>query len=242
MKLILAMICIVVCTSVNGTPTQGTASRSRRDSLLTAFVKEDNQRGYKALLENDLSFSISDTIDPVFRGLYLMSSGRNDEARKSFSMALKDEPGDPVVRGKLYYLRSQCQMGLGDLNASLQDIDSAIALTPAWPEAWSDRSALLTTMGRFEEGLVSSETALSMNGKSCKAWNNRGFALSRLKREQEATDCFDSALAYCADFDEALFNRGLAFMAQNDYRKADEYFSRCLAANAAFCPALLYKS
>jgi tetratricopeptide (TPR) repeat protein len=241
-KFIWAIFGLIFSTAVYGTPSTGTTIRSALDSLLTTSIQMDNPSGFKALLKDHLQFKAADTVDPVFRGLYCMALDRNNDALKAFGEALGDEIGNPEIRSKLFYIRSQCQVYLGDLKASIVDLDSAISLEPMWPEAWSNRSVLLTTLGRAEEGLASSETALSLNGKSCKAWNNRGFALDRLKREQEATSCFDSALAYCPDFDEALFNRGISSLAQEDYKAADDFFSRCLKSNPVYVPALSMKS
>ncbi len=86
-------------------------------------------------------------------------------------------------------------------------------------QAWNDRGARLSDMGRPEEAIACYDRALALRPHFMEALYNRGNALRQLKREEDALASFDQALAINPGFIHALNNRGSTLL---DLKRHDE--------------------
>ena len=60
-------------------------------------------------------------------------------------------------------------------------------------DAWCDRAAALSELGRFEEALQANDKALELYPDDYNAWYNKGTALDNLGRYEEAQIAFKKA-------------------------------------------------
>ena len=67
-----------------------------------------------------------------------------------------------------------------------RNLDRALALNPAFAEAYNNRGNALRALGRAEEALASYERALALRFDYPDALSNRGAALIDLGRAEEA--------------------------------------------------------
>jgi len=81
------------------------------------------------------------------------------------------------------------------------------------PLILSNKSAVLSLLGRAKEALEAAETALAFMPDLAEAWNNKGTALNSLGRLEEALEAVDRALSLNPDYPDAWTNKGSALLA-----------------------------
>jgi tetratricopeptide (TPR) repeat protein len=136
-------------------------------------------------------------------------------------------------------VRGDIHLRQGELEAALRAFDAAVRLTPAMPQAHSNRAAVLQEMGRLDEALAAAERALRLKPDHAMAHFNRGNALRVLGRHDEAIAAFDRALRAQPTFGEALLNRGLARIDGGKPLQALGDFSSLLAKSPQHVGALI---
>jgi predicted O-linked N-acetylglucosamine transferase (SPINDLY family) len=102
---------------------------------------------------------------------------------------------------------------------ALAHFEEALAIDPRFPEALTNRGAVLLALKHPEEALLSFDAALAIDPELVEAWNNRGNVLSAMGRHEEAVTSFDRVLAARPQLFEAQVNRGTALLAS---RRVDE--------------------
>ncbi len=112
----------------------------------------------------------------------LHRSGRPDRAVSLYEQVRPFIAKDPEAL-RLY---SVALIGVGRVKQSLAEIDRAIKLKPMHAQYRVDRARLLTTAGRYEEGLVEAERALAIGKGFPPAVHAKVMALRRLGRSGEA--------------------------------------------------------
>ena len=89
-------------------------------------------------------------------------------------------------------------------------LDKAIAIKPAFPEAYVNRASANGQMGRHEDAVADFDKAVAIDPDLASAYFGRGNANRRLSRHKEAVVDFDKAIEIQPNFARAYLNRGSA--------------------------------
>jgi predicted O-linked N-acetylglucosamine transferase (SPINDLY family) len=84
---------------------------------------------------------------------------------------------------------------------ALASYDKALALEPAYPDAWNNRGVVLKDLKRLDEALTCFDRAIALQPNYVDAYVNRAPVLRDLKRVDEAADSLAKALALKPDYE-----------------------------------------
>jgi tetratricopeptide (TPR) repeat protein len=108
----------------------------------------------------------------------------------------------------------------------------AVALDPAFVEAWYNYGLALMKAERHEDALAALTTAQTLEPASYRIFLNQGVALYKLKRYQEAIDKYNLALEQQVTA-EAYDNMGLAYQDLGNKERAQTLFKEAKALRGA---------
>jgi Tfp pilus assembly protein PilF len=146
----------------------------------------------------------------------------------------------------LFNLAGVCFKGLGDLDAAIKMLKTAISLNSNYAEAYYNLAVILQSQKQNEEALKSYERAIAISPNYPDALNNFGNLLLEVGRFKESIEALEWAIAYKHDFAEAFNNLGNTFNTIGMVDKAINNFEKAVAnrsnyLNAYFNLALAYK-
>ncbi len=126
---------------------------------------------------------------------------------------------------------------LGRYRAAIESASRALAIQPAFVNAFLHRGNALLNLARHDEALDAYDKALSIEPGSAEAWLGRGNVLYELTRHDEARAAFDKALTLDADLAGAWIGLGNVFWDLKRYDEASAAYDEALsiapdAANA----------
>ncbi len=127
----------------------------------------------------------------------------------------------------------------GKYDIALQEIDSALQLSPKRPEALGLRGLALMRLGENERALQSLQEALRVAPDDPGLMNNLGWVLCESGKPAQAMPYFDRALAnrrYASPANAAM-NAGRCSLALGDRERATVYFQRALQAEPGLSAA-----
>ena len=184
------------------------------------------------------------------RGLAKEKSGRTNEARDDYRMALKLNIHHEVAKHNLSSLTSK----EGNKTESNQMLDDAISNNPSLPYPYAERGFIRMEQKNWkgalddyneavridstnEEYLLNRalireklkdmkgayhdySKAISLKQNFEKAWLNRGNLLSRLNRLDEAIEDYTIAIFYFPEYATAYYNRSVAYHRQKKLNEA----------------------
>ena len=104
----------------------------------------------------------------------------------------------------------------------------AVALDPAFKEAWINLGLAALTQGRAEEALSCQRQALRLDPDCADAHNNLGMAHYAMGHVAEAENCFRAALRLRAEHPNAMLNLGSTRHILNDLEQAEALFRGAL--------------
>ena len=133
-------------------------------------------------------------------------------------------------------------MELKRLDEALASYDKAIALSPDYAEAFSNRGVALMELKRLDVALASYDKAIALKPDYAEAFNNRANALKELKRLDEALASYDKAIALKPDYAEAFSNRGNALMELKHLDEALASCDRAIALKPGYADAYLNRA
>lgn len=149
--------------------------------------------------------------------------GNLDEAIKSFSQALDEEPDHPVAllgRAKAFYRLQRGQEALTDLDRlvkafpdngryyiergvllhlagqrkeAMKDFDQAIQIDPSDPYFWSSRAFIKDRLGDYAGSLEDYSKAIELDPDDAIAHNNKGLVEEKLGKMEESKRSFARA-------------------------------------------------
>jgi tetratricopeptide (TPR) repeat protein len=144
-------------------------------------------------------------------------------------------------------LRCKSLRRLGNLDLALESCKAAIKSDGASAIAWSERGAVLTTMGEklrlkgdkeketarglFESGVAALNVSLRLDKSNPSSWNNESVAFVHLSKPADALACADAALHLKPDFADALLNKGTALKRLGRLAEAVEIYKRLTEVN-----------
>ena len=158
-----------------------------------------------------------------FLGVLRFQQGRNDEALKHISAALKLQPSNTAALANYALVL----VTLGRLEQALASYDRALAIEPNYVDALLNRGNILLELKRFDEALASYDEALAIKPDYVDALANRGSVFTMLKRFDEALASYNRALEIKPGHPDALNDRGWLALLQGRYAEGwRDYESR----------------
>jgi tetratricopeptide (TPR) repeat protein len=127
--------------------------------------------------------------------------------------------------------------------------DKALALEPAYYEAWDRKADALNRAGEFSEALAASTKALDLNPRYARGWINRGQILYNIgyyyedrEKDMEKADryyaeqllAFEKAIQLDPSNAEAWFNKGYALAGMKRYDEALAAFETVESLDPAY--------
>jgi tetratricopeptide (TPR) repeat protein len=116
-------------------------------------------------------------------------------------------------------------------NDSIGIYEKVLEINENYINAWTNKGAGLTELGRFEEAIICYENALKLDKNFAIAYNNKGVTLSKIGKFLEAKSCFEKAIDINPYYFEALNNRGTALSELNNNEMALESFENAININ-----------
>lgn len=165
----------------------------------------------------------------------LRRAGRSGEALRILTIAEKLDPQSAA-------LAHDQALVLDELGKNVQAIESenrAIALDPAFVEAYDHLATLHAEAGHFDLARGAIDTALRFDTNHARAWANRGNIARAMGQAREADRSYARALELSPDLAEALNGSGVLAVEAGQLDRAADLFARALGADATFHEARL---
>ncbi|MGE5314731.1 MAG: tetratricopeptide repeat protein [Acidobacteriota bacterium] len=129
----------------------------------------------------------------------------------------------------LYYMRGRCRQLLRRLDDALKDYTAAIALEPAYDDAYYHAGSILIEQAQYRRALEMLYALLQRAPGRSDAWALLGGALSKVGEHDHAIDCCTQALKLDANNTAALYNLSFAHAAKEEPEEALSRIDEALA-------------
>ena len=218
---------------------EGSSEESRRiyQDILTKFPKNKRARdGMKAIFSGAIGNASKvqdppqDQLEPLIN---LHSQGRLQKALVHANVLLQQFPNSSV----LHYIRGVVFNGLGQLYASVEAYNKAIAIKPDYADAYNNIGDALQKQGKLEEAIEAYNKALALKPDYADAYNNMGNTLKNQGKMEEAIEAYNKALALKPDYAETYYNMGIALKEQGKMEEAIGAYNRALTIKPDFAAA-----
>ena len=156
------------------------------------------------------------------------TEGRLAQAEALYRQVLQISPRHSVTLHLLGLVAFQ----VGQSEAALDLIESAIQANPEFAEAYCSRGNAQYQLMRYAEAVASFDEAIRLNPTISEAHHNLGSALNAMNQQQAALRSYDEAIRLNPDYVEAYFNRGNIFLALKQYQAAVESYDKAIRLNA----------
>lgn len=148
-----------------------------------------------------------------------------------------------------FYEQGNSSIAAGNNPAAVQAFDQALALEPAYYEAWNAKADALNREGQFSDALSASDKALAINPTYVQGWINRGQILYNIgyvyeDQKQDLTRAneyynqqllaFEKAIALDPTNADAWFNKGYALAGMKRYEEAIAAFDKVKELDPAY--------
>jgi hypothetical protein len=122
----------------------------------------------------------------------------------------------------------------GDLLQSVHFFRQAIALNPAYAEAYNGLGALLINMNNLNEAEGYLHQAIELKADYPEALYNLGTVFARINLLDEAEVCLCETINLMPDFPEAHFRLGMIFKQKNRLKDAEAHLCRAIELQPNF--------
>ena len=143
----------------------------------------------------------------------------------------------PVKAARRLLRESDSLAEHGNLAASAERLQQALAADPNWFEAWNNLGSRRLTLGRYAEAADAFRQALAIDPNNASVHSNLGLAQLFLRQPLEAEESARRALQLEPGAPRASYVAGMALLQQN--KRPAEGFEALRAASAALPRALL---
>jgi tetratricopeptide (TPR) repeat protein len=157
----------------------------------------------------------------------LQGAGRDDEAVKEFSEAIRLSPGSAKAHVNLGSLLA----ARGQPDEAQKHFEQALRIEPTNPEYHSGYAYLLDQLGRNDEAAVECETAIRLAPKSPQAHYGYGAFLEKHGQPEEAIAKYRQALQYDPNHIDAHIDLGSLLLEKGELTEAREHFQKASELN-----------
>lgn len=163
----------------------------------------------------------------------LHSQGRFQKALVHANVLLQQFPNSSV----LHYIRGVIYKGLGQLYASVEAYNKALAIKPDYADAYHNIGEALQEQGKLEEAIEAYKKTLAIKPDYADAYINMGNTLKNQGKLEEAIEAYNKALALKPDYAEAYYNMGVALKEQGKMDEAIGAYNKALTIKPDFAAA-----
>jgi tetratricopeptide (TPR) repeat protein len=163
----------------------------------------------------------------------LYSQGQLQQALKQAETLVQQFPKSAI----LFNIQGAVLKGLGQLDASVEAYNKALAIKPDHAEAHNNMGVTLKDQGKLEEAIEAYSKALAIKPDYADAYNNMGVTLKDQGKLEEAIEAYSKALAIKPDYADAYNNMGNALRDQGKLEEAIEAYSKALAIKPDYADA-----
>jgi tetratricopeptide (TPR) repeat protein len=161
------------------------------------------------------------------------SQGRLQQALERAEVLMQQFPNSSF----LYNICGAVYKELGQLDASVEAYNKAIAIAPHDAEVYSNMGNALKEQGKLEEAIEAYNKALAIKPDYAEAYYNMGNALQDQGKLEEAIEAYNKALAIKPDNAEAYSNMGATLQEQGKLEEAIEAYNKALAIKPDYAEA-----
>jgi len=204
---------------------------------LTKFSKNKRARdGLKGLTGRTVG-KASKVQDPPQEQLQLLSNlysqGELQQALKQAGTLVQQFPQSAI----LFNIQGAVLKGLGQLDASVEAYNTALAIKPDYAEARYNMGNALKDLGKLEEAIKAYAKALSIQPDNAEAYNNMGNALREQDKLEEAIEAYNKVLAMKPHYAETYCNMGVVLQKQGKLEEAIQAYIKALAIKPDYAEA-----
>jgi Tfp pilus assembly protein PilF len=157
----------------------------------------------------------------------LQDAGRDDEAAKEFSEAIRLNPGSAKGHVNLGSLL----MAKGQLDDARSHFEQALRIEPGNAEYHSGYAYLLDQLGRKDEAAAESATAVRLAPKSPQAHYGYGAFLEKYGKPEEALAEYRQTLQLDPNYVDGHIDLGNLLFENGETAEAKDHFQRASALN-----------
>ena len=163
----------------------------------------------------------------------LYSQGQLQQALEQASTLLQQFPKSSF----LYNICGVVYKKLGQLDASIEAFNKAIAIKPDYAEAYCNMGNALQEQDKLEKAIGSYNKAIAIKPEYADPYNNMGNALQEQGKLEEALEAYNKAIAIKPEYADPYNNMGNALQEQGKLEEAIEAFNRALAIKPEYADA-----
>ncbi|MDP4064448.1 Beta-barrel assembly-enhancing protease [Rhodobacteraceae bacterium IMCC1909] len=218
---------------------EGSSEEAKRiyQDILTKFSKNKRARdGLKGLTGKTFG-KASKVQDPPQQQLQLLinlySQGQLQQALKQAGILVQQFPQSAI----LFNIQGAVLKGLGQLDASVESYNKAIAIKPNYADAYNNMGNALKEQGKLQEAIEAFNNALAIKPDHAEAYNNMGNALKEQGKLDEAIEASNKALAIKPNYADAYNNMGNALKEQGKLQEAIAAYNKALTIKPDYAEA-----
>ena len=200
-------------------------------SVLESFPS--NKEAKNGLLELNHIESIKPGQKQLEDLVDLHRTGQFQKALSSIDELLKTYHNDPF----LYNIKGSCLCEIGDLNASILNLETAITLKSDYAEALFNLGVAHQRLDEPDMAINNYQKALDIQHAYPRAHHNLGIIYFQRDQTTSAIQSFEWAIAYSPNYPEAARNLGSAFQKINQFEKAKKQFEKAISINPEYAQA-----
>ena len=197
-------------------------------SVLESFPS--NKEAKNGLLEINQNKEIKPNVNQLEVLVNLHNTGQFQKALSSIDELLKTYNNDPF----LFNIKGSCLCEIGDLNASILNLEMAIKLKSDYAEAHFNLGVAHQRLEQFDMAIENYQKALDIQHAQPKAHLNLGTIYFQRNQISSAIKSFEWASAYSPNYPEAARNLGSAFQKINKFEKAKKQFEKAISINPEY--------
>lgn len=123
-------------------------------------------------------------------------------------------------------MRGAAEGEAGNFKSALTHFNKAIALSPDYYQAYSNRALAYVRLGKLQAAMMDFDQAVHLNPDYAEARVGRGKLNLHVKRHGRAVEDFTRAIALNGQDALAYFNRGTAYQAMGNHHEAIDDFNK----------------
>ncbi|MGR3174409.1 MAG: tetratricopeptide repeat protein [Candidatus Scalindua sp.] len=219
---------------VIGIATFGSFSRKLSLAMPVKLIKDKiSSKRVTAIKESGLEDYINTAMYWSYLGGIYISSGRYEEAIKSYKKAIKINPDSTRVHSNLGY----AYKNLGMHKEAIEACKQAIRIDPDFAEAHVNLGGDYGNLGMYKEAIKSFKQAIRIDPDYATAHYNLGLACSSIGMHKEAIEDYKQAVMIDPDFAEAHVDLGLAYANLGKYKEAIDALKQAIRIKPDYAKA-----